>query len=137
MTEPKATLVLGLHLRLTTEAEGGRRAPLGLPGVPLDAFQYRPDWSLPHGPDGLTAAPVFGFSRTPVSPGEPVRAVITPLWPKSLVLWRALNVGDVLRMHEGPRVCGLGTVVWLREVTWPLIDPDLTSVQKWLADDLD
>ncbi len=121
--EARDTLAVALNLRLTTTEEGGRRPPVGVVGVPLGQFQYRPDWALPHAPDGLTAAPVVGFSRTPIAPGESVGAAERP-------------VGDVIRMHEGARVCGLGTVAWVRKATLRLTDSDLATVQDWLAAEL-
>lgn len=106
---------------------------MGVVGIPVREFQYRPDWALPRGPKGLTAAPVVGFSRLPVAPGETVRAVITPLWPQSLPVWRAVQVGDVLRMREGARVCGLGTVLHIRDVVLPLAEGEVAAIRAWLG----
>jgi hypothetical protein len=130
--ETGPSLAVGLRLRLTTADEGGRRSPIGLGMEPIGRFQYRPDWALPHATDDLTAAPVVGFSQSPVEPGDTVRAVIVSLWPQSLPLWQELEVGDVLLMHEGPRVCGHGTVLCTKPVTLPLGADDTSAVETWL-----
>lgn len=131
------SLALGLRLRLTTPDEGGRRTPIGVSGEPVGQFQYRPDWALPHAPERLTAAPVVGFSRTPVEPGATVRAVIVSLWPQSLSIWQKVVLGDILRMHEGARVCGLGTVLCVRPVSLPLSRTESSALEAWLGEAAD
>jgi hypothetical protein len=132
--EPRQTLAFGLDLCLTTEYEGGRRTAIGGVEQPVGHFQYRPDWALPLADGGLSAGPVVGFSKPTVAPGDRVRAVIVALVPHSLPWWEQVEPGAVLPMHEGPRVCGYGTVVWRRSVSLPLTEADTSLVQTWLAD---
>lgn len=130
--EDDAWLALGLRLRLLTTAEGGRRKPLGLPDAQYERYQYRPNWGLPgmEGTDQLGGF-VLTVSPFPVDLGETVRAVIVPLYPASMPLWRNLGVGDRLNMFEGPRVCGEATVEVVWETQRPLPDADADQFEDW------
>lgn len=81
LMNPPNTLVLGINLHLFKS--GGRQSPLPGGHSPGSRFTYRPNWGLPGWADGeQTAAPVLGFSRQNISPGESSRAVIVPLSPE-------------------------------------------------------
>jgi hypothetical protein len=122
-------LALGLDLRLTSTADGGRRRPLGVDGY--RRFEYRADWHLPAmEPDTQAGAPVVCFGRTPIGPGERTRAVIVPLL---VDVWRQVQPGDELQMCEGRRVCGHATVVWVAPTTLPLSDVDEQRFRRWAA----
>ena len=57
-------------------------------------------------------APVLCFGNFPVALGATTRAVIVPLAPASMPLWREVRRDDKLRMYEGSRVCGIANVQW-------------------------
>ncbi len=134
--ESQRTLVLGLDLPLASSEEGGRSTPIGGSDGPPRQFFYRPDWALPDAQDGeLLAGPVIAFSQPEVKPGDRLRAAILALVPHSFPDWERLDIGAVLAMHEGPRVCGHGTIEWKRRVTLPMTDEDESAVMAWLQGD--
>lgn len=119
--DPFETLAIGLELKLVPTAEGGRQTPLLGGSEASSRFTYRPNWGLPGWANGeQTAAPVLGFSRSDIRPGDAVRAVAVPLFPAEMPAWRAVAVGDTLRMYEGSRICGRGLITWLAPTTWPM-----------------
>lgn len=129
--EPVPWLALGIELRLTTTEEGGRSKPLGVDDN-YRSLQYRPNWGLP----GMTGteqvgAPVLCFGNFPLALGDRTRAVIIPLVDLSLELWRAVQVGDDLRMFEGPRICGEACVIWTTSTTRPVDQADETRFCAW------
>jgi hypothetical protein len=126
-------LVIGITLRFLTTEEGGRSMPLGMPSGEYTKFQYRPNWGLPGmvGTDQV-GAPVLWFGHFPVALGDTVRAVILPFAPGSLRLFRAVRPGDELRMFEGSRVCGRGTVEWVRGTHRPVQDSDQDRFVGWV-----
>ncbi|MEV7962517.1 hypothetical protein [Oerskovia paurometabola] len=133
--DPVSTVALGIELHLVPTAEGGRRSPLLGGSEPGVRFTYRPNWGLPGWPDGdQTAAPVLGFSRVDIRPGDNVRAVIVPLFPVEVPTWRGVVAGDELKMYEGSRICGRGYVVWVEEATWPMPEDEAERFVRWLAD---
>jgi hypothetical protein len=126
---PAVSLALGLDLQVVATSQGGRAGPID----GAEAFSYRPNWQLP----GMTGteqvgAPVACFSQAGVSPGDRVRAVITPLYLETLPLWRALVPGDELRMFEGHRICGIASLLWTSETKWPLPDAQLHALRERL-----
>ena len=125
-------LVFGVSLRLLTSDEGGRSKPLGVPDTKYVRYHYRPNWGLPEmtGTD-QAGAPVRWLQRFPVNLGETVRAVILPLVPGSLHLWRQVEPGDSLRMFEGPRVCGQAVVEWVRPTVRPVPDEEADRFVAW------
>jgi hypothetical protein len=74
-------------------------------------------------PPDQTGAPVLGFSRENVAPGEIVRVVIVPFFPAMVRQWSTVDVGTELPMYEGAMVCGLGRVLWREDTRLP-IPPD-------------
>ncbi len=133
--DPIPTVALGIKLDLVSTADGGRTNPLSGGWEPGKGFWYRPNWGLPGWPYGdQTAAPVLGFSKTNVQPGEHCRAVIVALFPVEVPAWRDVAVGDELRMYEGSRICGRGAVAWTEPVTWRLVDEDENRLAAWLSE---
>ena len=131
---PIRTLALGINLHLVLTAEGGRHTPLPGGCAPEDRFTYRPNWGLPEWPDGdQSAAPVLGFSRVDVNPGDDVRVVIVPLFPTEMPAWHDVGGGDELRMYEGSRICGRGVVAWIEAATWPMPDEEKDQFSRWLT----
>lgn len=130
--EPIDTLALGIDLKLVPTAEGGRATPL-LGGHEVGhRFTYRPNWGLPGWPDGeQTAAPVLGFSRSNIAPGESARAIIVPLFVE-LVRWSDVHDGDELRMYEGSRICGTARVCWVKRATCPMPADEQEMLLPWL-----
>jgi hypothetical protein len=131
--ESRDTFAFGIDLRLTTTAEGGRRRPL-LGGADREhRFNYRPNWGLPGmTPPGQTGAPVFGFSRENIAPGESCRAVIVAFFPAELLRWASVGERTDLPMYEGTRVCGMGRVRWRAETELPVPPADETRFLRWL-----
>ena len=132
--ETQNWLALGLALRFTTTDEGGRT--MVLPGGfgREVRFQYRPNWGLPGmEPPEQTGAPVLGFSKEGIAPGDEVRVVIVPPFPQMLSQWATVDLGDVLPMYEGLRVCGLGRVLWKRMLPEGLGDLEEDAFRRWLA----
>ncbi|MCD4851433.1 hypothetical protein LN996_11480 [Arthrobacter sp. AK01] len=133
--EPFTTLALGVDLHLATTADGGRRTPLLGGYAAENRFKYRPNWGLPGWPDGeQTAAPVLGFSRKDIQPGETVGAVLVPLFPDRVPAWRDVQPGDELRMYEGSQICARGIIVWVEPTTWFTTDDDRDRFTEWLRD---
>ena len=130
MSDPTPWLVLGVDLRFTTTAEGGRTKPLS--AAPYSAMQYRPNWQLPgmNHPDQV-GAPVLCFGRFPLHPGDRTHAVIVPLAPGAMPLWQRVKSGDELALFEGPRVCGHAKVLWIAPTTLPLPAEDQMSFESW------
>lgn len=123
-------LALGIDLRMTRTEDGGRRKPLGV--VPYVPLQYRPNWRLPGMPHPeQVGAPILCFGSLPLHPGDQTLAVIIPLVDLSLPLWEAVSVGDELRLYEGARDCGSGTVVWVARTLRPLPDEDADRFCAW------
>lgn len=120
MVDATPTLAVGIDLTLVRTEDGGRAGPVL--SVPGKSWSYRPNWGLPSTtPPEQRGAPVLGFSRSEVWPGESARAVIIPLFPEVVPRWRAEVVpGVLLPMYEGGRVCGYGRVLWVGETTRPL-----------------
>ena len=133
--EPETTFAFGCLLRLTPTAVGGRRTPLTGGSGPDVRFKYRPNWVLPGmvAPD-QTGAPVLGFDRTQVAPGESVRAVIVPPFPPMIPAWAEVKVGDDLPMYEGPNVCGHGRVLWRRTTVIPIPRHEEEAFRRWLIE---
>lgn len=123
-------LALGLDLRLTTTAKGGRQTPVLLD----EPFRYRPNWGLP-GMTGRdqTGGPVLCSSARQIAPGGTARIVIIPLADESLPLWRQVREGDELRLFEGPRICGLATVIWTAPTRRPVPAADEARFRSWAA----
>lgn len=132
--EPLRTLVLGINLHLVSTADGGRRTALA-GGCELgDRFTYRPNWGLPGWADGeQTGAPVLGFSRSGIQPGDDARAVIVPMYPAEVPAWHDVEVGEALRMYEGSRICGRAVVVWTEPATWRMPKDDEARLVRWLT----
>jgi hypothetical protein len=77
------TVAIGINLYVVQTAEGERNIPLLGGSAVKDRFSYRPNWGLPGWADGEQAgAPVLGFSRQDIQPGETARAVIAPVFLK-------------------------------------------------------
>jgi len=132
--DPVSTIALGINLRFLPTAEGGRHTLLVGGSQPPVRFTYRPNWGLPGWPDGdQTAAPVLGFSRVDIQPGDDVRAVIVALFPVEVPMWRAVVAGDELRMYEGSRVCGRGHVAWVKGAIWPMPEDEEDRFARWLT----
>ena len=127
-TLSESWLAIGLDLTLVGADAGGRRTTLLL----SKPFGYRPNWGLP-GMTGTeqTGAPVLCSSPVTLEPGDSARVVIVPLTDYHLVEWRLLNRGDKLRMFEGPRVCGHGTVRWTETTIRPLPVGDEARFRTW------
>lgn len=125
-------LALGVSLRFLTSDEGGRSKALGIADTDYVKYAYRPNWGLPDmtGTDQV-GAPVLWLQHFPVNLGDTVRAVIVPLAPGSLHLWERVHPGDVLRMFEGPRVCGQAVVEWVRRTVRPVPDADTDRFIVW------
>ena len=129
-----STFALGIELHLVPTAEGGRLTPLLGGCEPGNRFTYRPNWGLPEWVDGeQTAAPVLGFSRSDIQPGDDVRAIIVPLFPVEVPAWQDVAVDHVLRMYEGSRICGRGVVVWVEPATWHMPKDEEEQLARWLA----
>jgi hypothetical protein len=134
--EPISTLAIGIDLHLVPTAEGGRRTALLGGCDPGSRFTYRPNWGLPGWVDGeQTGAPVLGFSRSDIQPGDHARAVIVPIFPTEVPAWHDIAVSDVLGMYEGSRICGRGTVLWVKPTTWRMPEDEEVRLTRWLAGD--
>jgi hypothetical protein len=131
--EAVSTLAIGVELRFVSSGEGGRQTTLRGGFAPEHRFTYRPNWGLPGWGDGeQTAGPVLGFSEADIQPGDAVRAVLVPTIPDHLPGWRKVQAGELLRMYEGPRVCGLGTVAWIEPASWPMPAGEQEQFSGWL-----
>ena len=129
------SLAFGIELCLVTENDGGRSSPLLGGTAPETQFRYRPNWGLPGmRPPDQSGAPVLGFSRENIAPGDTVHAVIVAAFFDRVPLWSSVDEGCVLPMYEGPRTVGTGRVLWRRDTSWPLPDNDRDSFLTWLAD---
>ncbi|MDO6144561.1 hypothetical protein [Paenarthrobacter aurescens] len=129
---PTTTWAVAIDLQLLPDT--GRHHPLPGGSSPERRFTYRPNWGLPGWPDGeQTAAPVLGFSRANLHPGESVRAVIVPLFPEAVPAWSEVLPDDELRMYEGLRLCGVGTVLWAEQATLPMPDDEQEQLLCRLA----
>jgi hypothetical protein len=106
--ETTSTLALGIELHLSTTGDGGRATSVTKGLSEAHRFKYRP------------GAPVLAFSRSEVVPGHTVHAVIVPLAADKVPDWFKLAPGDLLRLYEGPRICGHATVTWVEASTWPM-----------------
>jgi hypothetical protein len=96
---------------------------------------YRPNWGLPGmTPPEQTGAPVPGFARNNIAPGERVRAVIVAMYSEEVPLWTGVVEGIDLPMYEGSRVCGHGRVLWRAETKWPLPEGDEARFRSWLSE---
>lgn len=132
--DPVSTLAIGIELRLVPTAEGDRQTPLLGGCEPENRFTYRPNWGLPGWSDGeQTAGPVLGFSSTDIHPGDAARAVVVPLFAEQVPKWREISAGDTLRMYEGSRVCGHGSVVWVTPATWRMPEDEEDRFVRWLS----
>jgi hypothetical protein len=132
--EPITAVAIGIDLDLVPTVEGGRQTPLLGGHAEENRFAYRPNWGLPGWADGeQTAGPVLGFSRTNIEPGERTRAILVPLFPEHAPGWLDVEPNDVLRMYEGPRICGQGVVRWVEPATWPMPDGEQDRLIRWLC----
>jgi hypothetical protein len=132
--EPVSTLAIGIDLHVVSTADGGRQTPLLGGHAPENRFKYRPNWGLPGWADGeQTAAPVLGFLRVNIQPGENARAVLVPLFPEHVPRWREVQPGDALRMYEGSRICGRAVVRWIEPATWHMPDDQQEHFAQWLS----
>lgn len=128
-----ASVAIGIDLSFVTTADGGRQNPLVRGFSVATRFTYRPNWGLLGWADGeQTAARVLGFSREDIHPGETVRAVIVALFFGSVPAWKGVGPGDELRMYEGLRICGRGTVIWVKPSNWPMPEVDQVRFTRWL-----
>ena len=75
---------------------------------------------------------MLAFSQEPVAPGDEVRVVIVPPYPPMVPEWARVQVGDVLPMYEGARVCGHGRIVWRRDTILPLPAADEEAFRAWV-----
>lgn len=127
-------LAFGIDLRLTPTEQGGRSTPLL--NVSDGSWVYRPNWGLPSmAPPEQSGAPVLGFSRDRVNPGEQVHAVIVTVFPGMVEQWDLeVTPGVILPMYEGARVCGHGTVLWRSATTLPLPSTEKQRLLSWLSD---
>lgn len=131
--ETTDTLALGIDLKLVSTNEGGRETPLLGGHEPEKRFTYRPNWGHPGWPDGdQTAAPVLGFARSNIIPGESVRAIIVPLFV-DVGQWREVREGHELRMYEGSRICGRARVCWIKHATWRMPVEEQEALLSWLT----
>lgn len=134
--DPVCTLAIGIDLHFVSAADGGRISLLGGGNLSENRFRYRPNWGLPDRADGeQSAGPILGFSRTDVSPGEDVRAILVPLFVEKVPAWRNVHVGDGLRMYEGWQICGRAIVQWIEPTTWPMGNKDQERFVEWLTSD--
>jgi hypothetical protein len=93
------TVAIGTKLEVVPTVEGGQDTPLLGGSAVKTRFSYRPNWGLPGWADGEQAgAPILGFSRQNIQPGETVRAVIAPFFFRGTPAWRDVRPGDELRM---------------------------------------
>ena len=131
--DPAAVLAIGVDLDLVSTQDGGRRGPLSGGCATGSRFTYRPNWGLPGWPDGeQTAGPVLGFSRSDIAPGERTRAILVALFVDRIPAWHEVTPDDVLRMYEGPRVCGVGRVRWVKPATWQTPALEQARLVEWL-----
>jgi hypothetical protein len=121
-------LAIGLDFTLAPTAEGGRQTEV----LFKEPLGYRPDWGLP-GMTGTdqTGAPVLCSSADTLAPGYTARAVIIPLTDAHMTEWCLLNEGDMLRMFEGPRVCGHAVVRWTENTSCPVPGIDKDRFSAW------
>ena len=124
-------LALGLTLRLTPTAEGGRHKSVW-GHDPYKPYSYRPNWGLP-GMTGIeqAGAMVLSLGSVPFAPGDTTKAVIVPFASGSLFLWQQVKPGDDLRMFEGARICGTAVVEWVAPIERPLAQEDATRFTSW------
>ncbi|WFR85514.1 hypothetical protein [Arthrobacter sp. Y-9] len=128
------TVAIGIDVTFTHTVDGGRREPLLGGFAAGKRFTYRPNWGFPGWREGdQTAAPVLGFSREHIHPGDVVRAVIVPPVIDQLEAWTELAAGAELRLYEGPHERGRGTVLWVSPSRWPMPAADQTRFAQWLA----
>lgn len=131
--DPFVTLAFGVDLHLVSTAEGGRHTPLLGGTEKQNRFNYRPNWGLPGWTDGeQTAGPVFGFSTIDINPGDDTAAIFVAVFRDNVPEWELVEVGDVLRMYEGSRICGVATVRWIELTTWPATEADESRFTSWL-----
>jgi hypothetical protein len=126
------TIAFGLLLKFAATKKDGRSSPLPGGHDISVRFTHRPNWGLPNmAPPDQIGAPVLGFSRSNIQPGDEVRAVIVPLYPEMVGEWDAVTVGDEL--YEGTRVYARARVLWRRGTSWPLPKQDEDRFRTWLA----
>jgi len=129
--EEEPTIAFGLDLMLADE--GGRSTPLPGGHAADYQFTYRPNWVLPGmTPPDQAGAPVLGFSRANLRPGDQSHAVIVALFGYKTTQWQDVHPGSVLPMYEGARVVGHGTVLWTQPTVWPLPESDKARFLSWL-----
>jgi hypothetical protein len=117
-------LALGLDLRLTATAEGGRRTPIPF----SEQFHYRSNWALPGMTGGQQTA---GASTSELPPGGDARIVVIPLFDTELPLWRQVRDGDELQLLEGKRLRGHATVLWTAVTHRPVPADDQERFRAW------
>jgi hypothetical protein len=133
--QARPTFAFGIDLHLTSTDAGGRGTPL-LGGAGREhRLNYRPNWGLPGmTPPEQTGAPVLGFARENIAPGESVKAVIVAMFAEEVPLWSAVDEGTELPMYKGNRVCGHARVLWHAVTALPLPDADESRFVEWLSE---
>ncbi|QOC95079.1 hypothetical protein D0Q02_29290 [Micromonospora craniellae] len=98
--------IVRAELRLLLPSEGGRRTPIPGKGI------LRPLWDLgrrtAEGDPDLLVARVWVESAPALSPGASGSVRLGPLSP---ALWRHLQPGMTITMHEGRPVVGTATII--------------------------
>jgi hypothetical protein len=89
--------VVVVDLRLLTAAEGGRDRAI--------QSGYRAEWVV--GEHRTTGPILLTGGRRSVKPGERATVEVHPLAPAD---WRAAGPGTAVRLYEGARAIGLGSV---------------------------
>ena len=106
--------VIRVNLSLVDTHEGGRSTP-----IPGDG-QLRPLWDIglrdKSGRTSLAIAVLWVESAFTLAPGESAVVRLAPLTPR---LWRHLRARDVITMHEGQPVVGLGSIVEMTPASHP------------------
>jgi len=85
-------------------------------------------------PPEQSGAPVLGFERMNITPGDTVLVVIVPPYPEMVQAWSEVQPGADLPMYEGSRVCGHGRVLWRRDTVLPLSEGDEERFRGWLIE---
>jgi hypothetical protein len=134
MVVMNAPPALGFSLHLLPPDKGGRQ--IVLDGT--QRFGYRPNWGLPGmvAPE-QTGAPVLCFSQDQIAPGQRIRVVIVPPFPELWPAWNTVDVGAVLPLYEGARVCAVGAVLWTSPITQPLSPSDEDRFVAWVRSNRD
>ena len=116
-SDPVQSLSLDVRLRLLPTEAGGRSRPIG--------SDFRADWDLKrtwNGEPTLNGAPVWLPEDRVLAPGEEGAATLKPIAEEH---WAHLKIGDVLPMHEGPRVVGTAIVTAIARP--PYLTPEVVA----------